>query len=166
MRLASGIAPILEMLNMGVDVGIGVDGSASNDSSHLLGEARLAMLLSRVGAGMRGASRSDEEAPPLMSARQVLEMATLGGARVLGRDDIGSLEVGKCADLFAIDLNRLDYAGGLHDPVAAALFCTPQKVDFSMVGGKTVVKNGQMVNLNVDQLIQKHNKAAERLVNG
>jgi len=166
MRLASGIAPILEMLNMGVDVGIGVDGSASNDSSHLLGEARLAMLLSRVGAGMRGASRSDEEAPPLMSARQVLEMATLGGARVLGRDDIGSLEVGKCADLFAIDLNRLDYAGGLHDPVAAALFCTPQKVDFSMVGGKTVVKNGQMVNLDVDQLIQKHNKAAERLVNG
>ena len=166
MRLASGIAPILEMLKMGVDVGIGVDGSASNDSSHLLGEARLAMLLSRVGAGMRGASRSDEETPPLMSARQVLEMATLGGARVLGRDDIGSLEVGKCADLFAIDLNRLDYAGGLHDPVAAALFCTPQKVDFSMVGGKTVVKNGQMVNLDVDQLIQKHNKAAERLVNG
>ena len=166
MRLASGIAPILEMLKMGVDVGIGVDGSASNDSSHLLGEARLAMLLSRVGAGMRGASRSDEEAPPLMSARQALEMATLGGARVLGRDDIGSLEVGKCADLFAIDLNRLDYAGGLHDPVAAALFCTPQKVDFSMVGGKTVVKDGEMVNLDVDQLIQKHNKAAERLVNG
>ena len=166
MRLASGIAPILEMLNLGVDVGIGVDGSASNDSSHLLGEARLAMLLSRVGAGMRGASRSGEEAPPLMSARQVLEMATLGGARVLGREDIGSLEVGKCADLFAIDLNRLDYAGGLHDPVAAALFCTPQKVDFSMVGGKPVVKDGQMVNLDVDQLIQKHNKAAERLVNG
>jgi cytosine/adenosine deaminase-related metal-dependent hydrolase len=166
MRLGSGIAPILEMLKLGVDVGIGVDGSASNDSSHLLGEARLAMLLSRVGAGMRGASRSGEEAPPLMSARQVLEMATLGGARVLGREDIGSLEVGKCADLFAIDLNRLDYAGGLHDPVAAALFCTPQNVDFSMVGGKTVVKDGQMVNLDVDQLIQKHNKAAERLVNG
>jgi cytosine/adenosine deaminase-related metal-dependent hydrolase len=166
MRLGSGIAPILEMLKLGVNVGIGVDGSASNDSSHLLGEARLAMLLSRVGAGMRGASRSGEEAPPLMSARQVLEMATLGGARVLGREDIGSLEVGKCADLFAIDLNRLDYAGGLHDPVAAALFCTPQNVDFSMVGGKTVVKDGQMVNLDVDQLIQKHNKAAERLVNG
>jgi len=166
MRLASGIAPILEMLSMGVDVGIGVDGSASNDSSHLLGEARLAMLLSRVGAGMQGASRSGEEAPPLMSARQALEMATLGGARVLGRDDIGSLEAGKCADLFAIDLNRLDYAGGLHDPVAAALFCTPQKVDFTMVGGRTVVKDGQMVNLDVDQLVQKQNKAAERLVNG
>ncbi len=166
MRLGSGIAPILEMLSMGVDVGIGVDGSASNDSSHLLGEARLAMLLSRVGAGMRGASRSGEEAPPLMSARQALEMATRGGARVLGRDDIGSLEVGKCADLFAIDLNRLDYAGGLHDPVAAALFCTPQKVDFNIVGGKIIIKNGQMVNLDVDQLIQKHNQAAERLVNG
>ncbi len=166
MRLGSGIAPILEMLSMGVDVGIGVDGSASNDSSHLLGEARLAMLLSRVGAGMRGASRSGEEAPPLMSARQALEMATRGGARVLGRDDIGSLEVGKCADLFAIDLNRLDYAGGLHDPVAAALFCTPQKVDLNIVGGKIIIKNGQMVNLDVDQLIQKHNQAAERLVNG
>ena len=166
MRLASGIAPILEMLSKGVDVGIGVDGSASNDSSHLLGEARMAMLISRLGAGLQGASRSDEDSPPLMSARQALEMATLGGARVLGREDIGSLEVGKCADLFAIDLNRLDYAGGLHDPVAAALFCTPQKVDFSMVGGKTVVENGQMVNLDLDQLIQKQNKAAERLVNG
>jgi cytosine/adenosine deaminase-related metal-dependent hydrolase len=166
MRLGSGIAPILKMLSKGVDVGIGVDGSASNDSSHLLGEARLAMLLSRVGAGMSGASRSDEDAPPLMSARQTLEMATRGGARVLGREDIGSLEVGKCADLIAIDLNRVDYAGALHDPVAAALFCTPQKVDFNMVGGRTIVKNGQMVDVDVDHLVKKHNQAANRLLNG
>lgn len=166
MRLGSGIAPILEMLSKGVDVGIGVDGSASNDSSHLLGEARLAMLLSRVGAGLSGASRSNEDAPPLMSARQVLEMATRGGARVLGREDIGSLEVGKCADLIAIDLNRVDYAGALHDPVAAALFCTPQKVDLNIVGGKIIVKDGQMTKLDVDQLVKKHNKAAERLLNG
>ncbi|MDF1520668.1 MAG: 8-oxoguanine deaminase [Brevefilum sp.] len=166
MRLGSGITPILEMLSKGVDVGIGVDGSASNDSSHLLGEARLAMLLSRVGAGLSGASRSNEDAPPLMSARQALEMATRGGARVLGREDIGSLEVGKCADLIAIDLNRVDYAGALHDPVAAALFCSPQKVDLNFVGGKIIVKDGQMTNLDVDQLVKKHNQAAERLLNG
>lgn len=166
MRLGSGIAPILEMLKMGVDVGIGVDGSASNDSSHLLGETRLAMLLSRVGAGMRGASRSGEDTLPLMSARQALEMATLGGARVLGREDIGSLEVGKCADLFAINLNRIDYAGALHDPVAAALFCNPQNVDFSMVGGNAIIRDGQMVDMDIHHLVQEHNRAAEKLLNG
>lgn len=164
MRLGSGIAPILEMLTMGVKVGIGVDGSASNDSSHLLGEARLAMLLSRVGAGVQGASRSGEGAPPLMSARQALEMATRGGAAVLGRTDIGSLEVGKCADLFAINLNRLDYAGSLHDPVAAALFCAPQTVDLNIVGGKTIVKDGKMVTVDVPSLVQQHNQAAARLL--
>ena len=166
MRLASGIAPIVEMLTMGVNVGLGVDGSASNDGSHLLGEARLAMLLSRVGAGVRGASRSGEEAPPLMSARQALEIATRGGAAVLGRTDIGSLEVGKCADLIAINLNRLDYAGALHDPVAAAIFCAPQKVDLSMVGGKLVVKDGGVVGLDIPALVSKHNQAAARLLNG
>ncbi len=166
MRLGSGIAPILEMLTMGVKVGIGVDGSASNDSSHLLGEARLAMLLSRVGAGVQGASRSGEGAPPLMSARQALEMATRGGAAVLGRTDIGSLEVGKCADLFAINLNRLDYAGALHDPVAAALFCAPQTVDLNIVGGKTIVKDGKMVTVDVPSLVQQHNQAAARLLTG
>ena len=166
MRLASGIAPIVEMLTMGVNVGLGVDGSASNDGSHLLGEARLAMLLSRVGAGVRGASRSGEEAPPLMSARQALEIATRGGAAVLGRTDIGSLEVGKCADLIAINLNRLDYAGALHDPVATAIFCAPQKVDLSMVGGKLVVKDGGVVGLDIPALVSKHNQAAARLLNG
>lgn len=166
MRLASGIAPILEMLTMGVKVGLGVDGSASNDSSHLLGEARLAMLLARLDAGLRGASRSAEEAPPLMSARQALEIATRGGAAVLGRDDIGSLAEGKCADLFAINLNRLDYAGALHDPVAAALFCAPQNVDLNIVGGKTIVKEGKMVTVNVPDLVRKHNQAAKRLLEG
>jgi cytosine/adenosine deaminase-related metal-dependent hydrolase len=166
MRLASGIAPILKMLTMGVKVGLGVDGSASNDSSHLLGEARLAMLLARLDAGLRGASRSVEEAPPLMSARQALEIATRGGAAVLGRDDIGSLAEGKCADLFAINLNRLDYAGALHDPVAAALFCAPQNVDLNIVGGKTIVKEGKMVTVNVPDLVRKHNQAAKRLLEG
>jgi len=166
MRLGSGIAPILHMLSKGVKVGIGVDGSASNDSSHLFEETRRAMLLSRVGAGLSGASRSDEDAPPLMSARQTLEMATLGGAAVLGRDDIGSLEAGKCADLIAINLDRLAYAGALHDPVAAALFCAPQNVDFNIVGGKIIVKEGQLTTLDVPDLIQKHNTAAKRLLNG
>lgn len=166
MRLASGIAPILEMLTMGVKVGLGVDGSASNDSSHLLAEARQAMLLSRLAAGLGGASRSDEDAPPLMSARQALEIATRGGAAILGREDIGSLEVGKCADLFAINLNRLDYAGALHDPVAAALFCAPQKVDLSIVGGKIVVQDSELTTIDVPNLVQKHNRAATRLLNG
>jgi cytosine/adenosine deaminase-related metal-dependent hydrolase len=166
MRLASGIAPILEMLTKGVNVGLGVDGSASNDSSHLLAEARQAMLLSRVGAGVMGASRSSDDAPPLMTARQALEIATRGGAAVLGRDDIGSLEVGKCADLFAINLNRIDYAGALHDPVAAALFCTPQKVDLNIVGGKVIVKDARMVTVDEPTLVKKHNQAAARLVNG
>ncbi|QRN82819.1 8-oxoguanine deaminase [Chloroflexota bacterium] len=164
MRLASGIAPILEMLTSGVKVGLGVDGSASNDSSHLLAEARQAMLLSRVGAGMMGASRSSDDAPPLMTARQALEIATRGGAAVLGRDDIGSLEVGKCADLFAINLHRIDYAGALHDPVAAALFCTPQKVDLNIVGGKVIVKDARMVTVDEPTLIKKHNQATTRLL--
>ncbi len=166
MRLGSGIAPILKMRARGVNVGIGVDGSASNDSSHLLEETRRAMLLSRVGAGLSGASRSGEDAPPLMSARQALEMATLGGAAVLGREDIGSLAVGKCADLLAVNLDRLAYAGALHDPVAAALFCAPQNVDYTIVGGNLIVKKGQLTNLDVPDLIQKHNAAANRLLNG
>ncbi|MFU8827338.1 MAG: 8-oxoguanine deaminase [Brevefilum sp.] len=166
MRLASGIAPILHMLTKGVKVGLGVDGSASNDGSHLLGEARQAMLLARLNAGLGGASRSGEDAPPLMSARQALEIATRGGAAVLGREDIGSLAVGKCADLFAINLNRLDYAGALHDPVAAALFCAPQKVDVNIVGGNLVVKDGNLVTIDVPDLVQRHNQAAAQLLNG
>ena len=164
MRLASGIAPIIEMLSQGVKVGIGVDGSASNDASHLLGETRQAMLLARLNAGLGGASRSGENAPPLMSARQALEIATLCGAAVLGRQDIGSLEPGKCADLFAININRLDYAGALHDPVAAALFCAPQTVDYSLVGGQPVVEAGRLTTLDVAKHVQKHNMAAARLL--
>jgi len=166
MRLGSGIAPIMQMHTMGIKVGIGVDGSASNDSSHMIGEVRQAMLLSRVGAGLQGASRSDEDAPPLMSARKAIELATRGGAAVLGRDDIGSLTVGKCADLVAINLNRLGYAGALHDPVAATLFCAPQNVDLNIVGGKIVVKDGQLTRLDTPALVQDHNQAAKRLLNG
>ncbi|UCD42799.1 MAG: 8-oxoguanine deaminase [Chloroflexota bacterium] len=164
MRLASGIAPVLDMMASGVRVGIGLDGSASNDGSHLLGEARQAMLISRLGAALGGASLSSDEAPPLMTARQALELATRGGAQVLKRGDIGSLEPGKCADFFAINLNRLDYAGALHDPVAAVLFCAPVNVDYSVVGGNFVVKEGQMVTLDLPKLIEEHNQAAQRLM--
>lgn len=165
MRLASGMAPIWEFLAAGVNVGIGVDGSASNDSSHLLAEARLAMLLARVRAGVEGASLSGSEAP-ILTARQALEMATIGGAAVLGRTDIGSLEPGKCADFIAINLNRLDYAGALHDPLAAILFCNPVGVDYNVVGGKFIIKEGQLQTLDLSEHIQKHNKAAARLLEG
>lgn len=165
MRLASGIAPVLDMLGWGVKVGLGVDGSASNDGSHMLEEARQAMLVARVKAGIEGASLSDKEAPPLMTARQALEIATRGGAAVLGRSDLGSLEPGKCADFISIDLNQLGYAGALHDPGAALVFCAPVQVSNTVVGGKFVVKEGQLVNLELPSLIERHNQAAKRLLN-
>ena len=166
MRLASGFAPILEMLQAGVKVGLGVDGSASNDGSHLLEEARQAMLVARLRAGVGGASLSTQDVPPMMTARQVLEIATRGGAAVLGRNDLGSLEPGKCADLFAINLNRLDYAGALHDPVAAVVFCAPQHVDYTLVHGKPVVEKGELVTLDLPRLVESHNRAARRLLGG
>ncbi len=164
MRLGSGIAPILDYLQAGVKVGLGVDGSASNDGSHMLAEARQAMLLARLRAGLEGASLSQEGAPALMTARQSLELATRGGAAVLGRTDIGSLEAGKCADFIAINLNRLEYSGALHDPVAAVLFCSPLNVDYTVVGGKFIVKEGQLLTLDLPRHIEKHNLAARRLL--
>ncbi|HNT53530.1 MAG TPA: 8-oxoguanine deaminase [Anaerolineaceae bacterium] len=165
MRLASGIAPIRELMAAGVKVGLGVDGSASNDGSHLLAEARQAMLLARLRAGIEGASLSGDDAPPIMTARQALELATRGGAAVLGRDDIGSLEVGKCADFVAINLNRLDYAGALHDPLAAVVFCQPRGVDWNVVHGRVIIKNGVLQTVDVPRLVERHNRAARRLVN-
>jgi cytosine/adenosine deaminase-related metal-dependent hydrolase len=166
MRLASGIAPIMDMLGAGVKVGVGVDGSASNDGSHMLEEVRQAMMAARVRAGMMGASLSGEGTPVIMSARQALEIATRGGASVLGRSDIGSLEVGNCADFFTINLNRLDYAGALHDPVAATVFCAPVKVDNTIVGGKFVVKDGQITTLDLPAHVRNHNNAARELMEG
>ncbi|MBX3003138.1 MAG: 8-oxoguanine deaminase [Anaerolineales bacterium] len=166
MRLASGIPPVLKMLNAGVRVGLGVDGSASNDSSHLLAEVRQAMLLARLDAGQRGASLSGEDAPPLMTARTALELATRGGAAVLGRSDIGSLEVGKCADFFAVNLHQLGFAGALHDPLAALVFCAPVQADYTVVGGRFIVKEGQLQTADLPVLVEQHNHAATRLVNG
>lgn len=163
MRLASGIAPILDMRRAGVKVGLGVDGSASNDGSHLLEEVRQAMLVARLRAGLHGASLSTSEAEPLMTARQSLEIATRGGAAVLGRQDIGSLEPGKYADFFAIRLDRLDYAGALHDPVAAVVFCAPVRADYTVVGGKQVVRQGQLQTVDLPQLVERHNRLARQL---
>jgi cytosine/adenosine deaminase-related metal-dependent hydrolase len=101
-----------------------------------------------------------------MTARQALEIATRGSAAVLGRKDLGSLEPGKCADFFAINLNRLDYAGALHDPVAAIVFCAPVRSDITVVGGKRVVENGQMVTLDLAAQVHEHNRAARRLLTG
>ena len=153
MRLGSGIAPIREMLDAGVRVALAVDGSASNDSSHLLAEARLAMLLQRVQKGA-GA----------LSAQEALEMATLGGASILGRDDIGSLEAGQAADFIAIDLNRLEYAGALHDPLAALVFCAPVNVDLSVINGRIVAEDGRLVDFDLGEIVACHNRISRRMV--
>lgn len=110
MRLGSGIAPIRKMIDAGIPVGLGVDGSASNDGAHMLGEVRQAMLLQRVGFGAH-----------TMTARQALEMATLGGAKILNRDDIGALKPGMSADLVLFHLNQVSFGGAWHDPVATLL---------------------------------------------
>ncbi len=166
MRLASGIAPTMDMIQAGVKVGLGVDGSASNDGSNLLEETRQALMAARVRAGLLGASKSSREGAQLMTARQALDAATRGGAAVLGRADLGSLEVGKCADLCAIKLDKLEYAGGLHDPVSALVFCAPVNVDYTVVHGRVIVIDGELVTLDVHKLVEKHNQAARRLVNG
>ncbi len=163
MRLASGIAPVQQYRAAGVNVGLGVDGSASNDGSHLLAEVRSAMLLSRLKEGITGYSLSADPNRKLMTAREALYLGTRGGAAVLGRKDIGSLEVGKCADFFAVNLNRLEFAG-MRDPVAAIVFGQSVNVDYTVVGGKFVVKEGNLVNLEIGKLIEKHNKAAKRLL--
>ena len=163
MRLASGIAPVKEYRAAGVNVGLGVDGSASNDGSHLLAEVRNAMLVSRVKEGLTGYSLSNDPNRKLMTAREALYLGTRGGAAVIGRNDIGSLESGKCADFFAIDLNRIGFSG-MHDPVAAIVFGQPVNSDYTVVGGKFVVKEGQLVTVDQHKLIENHNKAAKRLL--
>jgi 8-oxoguanine deaminase len=155
MRLASGIAPIKRMLCENVPVGLGVDGSASADAGHLLAEARQAMLLARVGYG-----------PDAMSARAALELATLGGAKVLNRPDIGTLKPGMMADIVAFDTRQLDFAGGLHDPLAALVFCTPPKVNWSVINGRVVVRNGRIEGFDLRRHVNLHNRLAHQLVNG
>jgi 8-oxoguanine deaminase len=165
MRLASGIAPIRKYRTAGVKVGLGVDGSASNDSSNMLAEVRQAMLLARLEAGLRTAGQPIAEAE-WMTAREALEIATLGGASVLGRSDIGSLEPGKCADFFSLDLNTLGYAGALHDPVAAVVFCAPQTARHTVINGRPVVTDGEIVTMDMQPVIATHNRCAARIREG
>lgn len=154
MRLASGIAPIRKMLDRGVPVSLGVDGSASNDGSNLLQEARTAFLLARV--------RDCD--PTAMTARDILEVATLGGARVLGRDDIGAIAPGMSADFIAINTDRHSFAGAHHDLVAALIFCLIDSVDYSFINGKKVVDQGHLTTLDLTRLVKKHNQLARQLV--
>jgi cytosine/adenosine deaminase-related metal-dependent hydrolase len=124
------------------------------------------MLLARLRAGIEGASLSSDDAPPILTAREALELATRGGAAVLGRRDIGSLEAGKCADFIAINLNRLEFSGAMHDPVAAVLFCSPVTVDYNFVAGKCIVREGNLTTLDIPTHIERHNAAARRLLEG
>ncbi len=155
MRLASGIAPVRKMRDHGVPVGLGVDGSASNDGASMIGEVRQALLLQRVGFG-----------PDAMTAREALEIATLGGAKVLNRNDIGALAPSMVADFVAFDLGHVAYAGGHHDPLAALVFCTPTQVHTSVINGRIVVKDGQLTTVDLPRVLERHNQLAHQLVSG
>ena len=171
MRLASGIAPIKKYRDAGVRTGLGVDGAASNDGSNLLVEVRETMLLARLKIGLlppEGPQTVLSTSDPLradewMSAREALEIATLGGADVLGRTDIGCLAPGKCADFFTLDLNSIAYAGALSDPVAAVVFCAPTRARHTVVGGRLIVDRGEIVTIDMEPVIREHNRNAQRL---
>jgi 8-oxoguanine deaminase len=172
MRLASGIAPVREYLDRGVKTGLGVDGSASNDANAMLAEARQAMLLARLRMGLlppEGPRTVLSTSDPLrakewMTAREVLGIATRGGAAVLGREDIGALEPGRCADFFTLDLNQVAFAGGLGDPVAATLFCLPPRAVYTVVNGEVIVDRGELVTLDLAREVAGHNRNAARLL--
>ncbi len=155
MRLASGIAPVPQMLDMGVSVGLGVDGSASNDGGSMMGEVRQAMLLARVGFG-----------PAAMSARQALLLGTEGGARVLGRDDIGRIALDKQADLALFRLDDIAFAGAALDEIAALVFCNAPRADYTIVQGRVVVDEGRLATLELKPLIERHQKLSRALLRG
>jgi cytosine/adenosine deaminase-related metal-dependent hydrolase len=150
-RLGSGIAPVRAMRDAGVKVGLGVDGSASNDAGNLIAEARMALLLQRVAKGANA-----------MSARETLEIATLGGAQVLGRDDLGAIEPGKRADLAIWDLRGIEAAGNW-DPVASLVLCGPTRVRHLIVDGRQVVKDGQMATLDLPRVLERQHHLAGKL---
>jgi 8-oxoguanine deaminase len=171
MRLASGIAPIRRMLDAGVPVGLGVDGSASNDAAQMINEARQALLLARVGRSLMPPENRDGKSffgcdlgPAEMTARDALHMATRGGAQVLGRKDIGHLAPGMCADFALFDLNTLGFAGGaVHDPVGSLLLCASPQAAYTVVNGKVVVRQGQLTTVEIRPLLEQHNRLAVQL---
>jgi 8-oxoguanine deaminase len=155
MRLGSGRAPLTQLRAAGVRVGLGVDGSASNDGNHLLGEARLALLLARLGGDAAA-----------LSARDALELATLGGAAVLGRDDIGSIAPGMAADFVGFRIDQAGFAGALHDPIAALVLCAPSAVDFSVIDGRLRIRDGRFLDLELPALIERHNALSRQMIGG
>lgn len=156
MRLASGIAPVRQLARAGARVGLGVDGSASNDGSHLLAEARQALLLHRISGDPAG-----------MTAQEALRLATRGGAAVLGRDDIGYLAPGMADDFIGYRLNTLALAGGaVHDPLAALVFCQPPQVDLSVINGRVRIQGQRLLDVDLPALIEEHNRLARALVRG
>ena len=152
MRLGSGIAPIRAMRDLGVKVGLGVDGSASNDSGHVLNEARQVMLLQRVANGGEA-----------MDAREALEIATIGGAQVLGRDDLGVLAPGKRADFAAFNAMNIDMAG-VWDKVAGLVLCGSMKAVHTVVEGRFVVRDGKMMTIDLADVLKNHADAVARLM--
>ena len=154
MRLASGIAPVRQMLDTGVKVGLGVDGSASNDSGNMLNEARQTMLLQRVNSKASA-----------MTAREALKVATKGGASVLNRDDIGMLVPGYAADVTAFKRDNVDFSGSDWDPVASLVFCGPSKANYTIIDGKIVVSEGQLTTIPMEKLVRKHSKLSHDLIN-
>lgn len=154
MRLGSGICRVKELLEAGAHVSIGVDGSSSNDSSNMLLEIRNAMLLSRL-----------REPKYWLNTEEVLWMATVGGAKALGRDDIGQIRAGKCADINLINMDKLEYSGGLHDPAAAIIFnFAMSPIDHVIVNGKQVVENGKIIDLDEKNLVKRHQKISADLI--
>ena len=154
MRLASGIAPVRQMLDAGVKVGLGVDGSASNDSGNMLNEARQTMLLQRVNSKAS-----------TMTAREALRVATKGGASVLNRDDIGMLVPGYAADITAFKRDNVDFSGSDWDPVASLVFCGPSKANYTIINGKIVVSEGQLTSIPMEKLVHEHSKLSRDLIN-
>ena len=172
MRLASGIAPVRRMLDAGVPVGLGVDGSASNDAAHMVNEARQAMLLARLRKSLEAPRIDDghtvfgcDTAPLEMTARDALRLATRGGAQVLGRaHDIGQITPGYVADLAMFDVNTLPMAGGaVHDAVGSLLLCASAPTRHTMVHGRLVVRDGQLSTVDLGPLIERHNRLAVQL---
>ena len=154
MRTGAGLARIESYLKSGMKVGLGVDGAAANDGSNLIAEARTAMMLARIAPG---------SSAPLFSPRGALEVATLGGASLVSRKDIGALEVGRAADMISIDLSRTEMLGSEQDPVAGALLCSVNRVDNSWVHGKQVVKDQALVDGNSPGLARRAREWNETL---
>jgi 8-oxoguanine deaminase len=150
MRLGAGIAPVRELLDEGVRVGLGVDGPASNERSDLLNETRQALLVARARRG-----------PEAMTAREALRLATRGGAEVLRRDDLGSLEPGKCADFAVWRTDALEF-GGADDPVAALVLSAPHRPDRVYVGGREVVRDGHLARGDEHEITAEHRRQAQR----